>query len=153
MLNDISRIPEAYRSWCIARTQNTFADKSKLVQTMAHCLQATGYYTSQWQPRSISPYSVTRPHWVKPNQVTFAQADPQNRLILWARYNFTDIKKMYFIHTDTVEPYTHQTRVIAPERNKKDATTLVLSRGVLSAICNHVFRSSKTINNWRNEPW
>ena len=82
----------------------------------------------------ISPYSVTRSHWVKPNQVTFAQADPQNKLILWARYKFTDIKKMYFIHTDTVEPYTHQTRVIAHERNKKDATTLLLSRCFVSNL-------------------
>ena len=41
-------------------------DKSTLVQVMAWCRQATShYYLSQWWPRSLSPYCVTRPQWVK----------------------------------------------------------------------------------------
>ena len=32
---------------------------------MAWCIQATSHYLSQWWPRSMSPYSVTRPEWVK----------------------------------------------------------------------------------------
>ena len=40
-------------------------DKSTLVQVMAWCRQATSHYLSQWWPRSLSPYGVTRPQWVK----------------------------------------------------------------------------------------
>ena len=39
--------------------------KSTLVQVMAWCLQATSLYLSQCWPRSVSPYGVTRPQWVK----------------------------------------------------------------------------------------
>ena len=39
-------------------------DKSKLVQVMAGCRQATSHYLSQCWPRSLSPYGVTRPQWV-----------------------------------------------------------------------------------------
>ena len=40
-------------------------DKSTLVQVMAWCRQATSHYLSQCWPRSMSPYGVTRPQWVK----------------------------------------------------------------------------------------
>ena len=40
-------------------------DKSTLFQVMAWCRQATRHYLSQCWPRSLSPYSVTRPQWVK----------------------------------------------------------------------------------------
>ena len=40
-------------------------DKSTLVQVMAWCRQATSHYLSQCCPRSLSPYGVTRPKWVK----------------------------------------------------------------------------------------
>ena len=40
-------------------------DKSTLVQVMACCHQATSHYLSQCWPRSMSPYGVTRPQWVK----------------------------------------------------------------------------------------
>ena len=39
-------------------------DKSTVVQVMVWCCQATSHYLSQCRPRSVSPYSVTRPHWV-----------------------------------------------------------------------------------------
>ena len=39
-------------------------DKSRLVQVMAWCRQATSHYLNQCWPRSISPYGVTRPQWV-----------------------------------------------------------------------------------------
>ena len=39
-------------------------DNSTLVQVMAWCCQATSHYLSQWWPRSLSPYGVTRPQWV-----------------------------------------------------------------------------------------
>ena len=40
-------------------------DKSTLVQVMAWCRQAPSHYLSQCWPRSMSPYGVTKPQWVK----------------------------------------------------------------------------------------
>ena len=40
-------------------------DKSRLVQVMACCRQATSHYLSQSWLSSLSPYGVTRPQWVK----------------------------------------------------------------------------------------
>ena len=40
-------------------------DQPTLVQVMAWCRQATIHYLSQCWPRSLSPYSVTRPQRVK----------------------------------------------------------------------------------------
>ena len=40
-------------------------DKSTLVQLMVWCRQATSHYLSQCWPRSLLPYGVTRPQWVK----------------------------------------------------------------------------------------
>ena len=40
-------------------------DQSTLVQVMAWCRQATSHYLSQCWPRSLSPYGVTRPQWIK----------------------------------------------------------------------------------------
>ena len=40
-------------------------DKSTLVHVMAWCRQATSHYPSQCWPRSMSPYGVSRPWWVK----------------------------------------------------------------------------------------
>ena len=40
-------------------------DQSTLDQVMAWCRQATGQYLSQYWSRSLSPYGVTRPQWVK----------------------------------------------------------------------------------------
>ena len=36
-----------------------------LVQVMVWCHQVTNHYLSQCWPRSLSPYGVTRPQWVK----------------------------------------------------------------------------------------
>ena len=40
-------------------------DKSALVQVMTWCRQATSHYLNQCWPRSLPPYGVTRPQWVK----------------------------------------------------------------------------------------
>ena len=40
-------------------------DKSTLVQVMAWCHQATSHYLSQCWPRSMSPYGISKPQWVK----------------------------------------------------------------------------------------
>ena len=39
---------------------------------MAWCRQATSHYLSQCWPRSLSPYDVTRPQWVKRLSHTYA---------------------------------------------------------------------------------
>ena len=44
--------------------QNTFDDKSTLVQVMAWCRQAPSHYLSQCWHRSKPPYDITRPQWV-----------------------------------------------------------------------------------------
>ena len=58
--------------WCISyeialrwMPQDLTDDKSTFVQVMAWCRQATSHYLSQCWPRSMSPYGVTRPQWVK----------------------------------------------------------------------------------------
>ena len=40
-------------------------DQSTLFLVMAWCCQAARHYLSQWWPRSISPYCITRPQWDK----------------------------------------------------------------------------------------
>ena len=40
-------------------------DKSTLVQVMAWCRQTTSRYLSQCWPRSVLPYGIIRPQWVK----------------------------------------------------------------------------------------
>ena len=54
-------------------------DKSTLVQVMAWCRQATSHYLSQYWPRSLSPYGVTRPQWVKPNPINLYQSINQSQ--------------------------------------------------------------------------
>ena len=44
--------------------QDITDDKSKLVQVMAWCCQATSHYLKQCWPRSPTPYGVPRPQWV-----------------------------------------------------------------------------------------
>ena len=46
-------------------SMNPTEDMSILVQVMAWCRQATSHYLSECWPRSLSPYGVTRPQWVK----------------------------------------------------------------------------------------
>ena len=45
--------------------------QSTLIQVMAWCRQATSHYLSQCWPRSMSPYDVTRPQWVKISLSTY----------------------------------------------------------------------------------
>ena len=54
--------------------------KSTLVQVMAWCRQATSHYLSQCCPRSLSPYDVTRPQWVKQKWMNL-EGIPVNRVI------------------------------------------------------------------------
>ena len=40
-------------------------EKSTLFRVMAWCRQAASHNLSQWWPRSLLPYGITRPQWVK----------------------------------------------------------------------------------------
>ena len=48
-----------WMSWDLAE------DRSTSVQAMAWCRQATSHYLSQYWPRYVSPYGITRAQWVK----------------------------------------------------------------------------------------
>ena len=47
-------------------------DQSILVQVMAWCRQAASHYLSQCWPRSLTPYGITRPQWVKMKQMRWS---------------------------------------------------------------------------------
>ena len=53
-------------------------DKSTLVQVMAWCRQAPSHYLSQWWPRSLSPYAIIRPQWVKALQFHYVSSVCEN---------------------------------------------------------------------------
>ena len=61
-------------------------DKSTLVQVMAWCRQVTSYYLNQYWPRSMSPYGVTRPQWVKQPAFTHRAFTPL-AVCNWPVYN------------------------------------------------------------------
>ena len=59
----IVRLP-SHDSWM---SRSLTDDKSTLVQVMAgcrHCRKATGHYLSQFWPRSMSLWGITRPQWL-----------------------------------------------------------------------------------------
>ena len=73
-------------------------DKSTLAQLMAWCCQTTMHYPSQSWPRSMSPYGVIRPQWVKGihalpghNVLTHHPLD-----IIYFQMNFHEWKVLYF---------------------------------------------------------
>ena len=62
---------------------------------MVWCRQATSHYLSQWWPRSMSPYGVTRPQWVHAITKTATYTQTTHVLVLtsfcdqfhlWKRY-------------------------------------------------------------------
>ena len=67
-------------------------DKSILVQVMAWCHQAASHYLSQYWPRSVSPYGVTRPQSV--NSMTPWKWPADQNDIFSNTYFVTNIKKI-----------------------------------------------------------
>ena len=61
-------------------------DQSTLVQVMAWCRRATNHYLSPCWPRSLPPYGVTRPQWVK-YDITLQ--------MFTSKYHFTDLLAKY----------------------------------------------------------
>ena len=63
-------------------------DQSTLVQVMAWCRQATSHYLSQCWPRSLSPYGVTRPHWVKHLSELPWEYQLDSIILIWCRSHY-----------------------------------------------------------------
>ena len=69
--------------------QNTFDDKSTLVQVKAWCHQAASHYLSQCWPKSLSPCGITRLPWVELFK-TPTVAQPTVMLMKWlSSYKWT----------------------------------------------------------------
>ena len=62
-------------------------DNSTLVQIMAWWGQATNHYLSQCWPRSLSPYGVTRPQWVKLSRRV--NTEENNQRVKSTNFSFT----------------------------------------------------------------
>ena len=65
-LGDLIEISANFLQWVPLDLTN---DKSTLVLVMAWCRQTTSHYLSQCWPRSVSPYGLTRPQWVKAYEI------------------------------------------------------------------------------------
>ena len=71
-------------SWKIAlmwMPQNPSDDKQTLVELMAYFHQATNHYLHNCWPRSMSPYSTTRPLWINVHEIYMSLND--NKLPKW----------------------------------------------------------------------
>ena len=70
-------------------------DQSTLVKVMAWCHQATSHYLSQCWPRSLAPYGITRPQWVKP--VDTKPQQNTTKCELWTKFLQCTMFKMIII--------------------------------------------------------
>ena len=71
---------EIVRKWM---SKNLTNEKSTLLQVMAWCHQATSHYLSQRWPRSMLPYGITRPQWVKTTtQISWKHSQHLNKNIV-----------------------------------------------------------------------
>ena len=69
-------------------------DKSRLVQVMAWCCQATSHYLGQCWLSSLSSYGVTRPQWVNP-QLHLLKTECYNLMIFHAG-NATSLLRLVY---------------------------------------------------------
>ena len=83
------------------KPQELTNEKSTLVQVMAWCRQATSHYLSQYWPRFVSPYGVTRPQCVLTNMDSNMELSWQCilRCKLWEIYCVYFIEIAHFIVT------------------------------------------------------
>ena len=75
--------------------QNPSDDKSTLVQVMAWCRQATSHYLSQCCLRSLSPYGVTRPQWVKTKWANVRY--PVRAATFWTETKYTCVCVLHMV--------------------------------------------------------
>ena len=94
-------------------------DKSTLVQVMAWCRQATSHYLSQCWPRSLSPYGVTRPQWVKYQHPQDAHLLDKGHHITWASWRLKSMAKLMTLCkgnlTQIIRPWYMNIRTCKPE--------------------------------------
>ena len=79
-------------------------DKSTMVQVMAWCRQATSHYLSRCWPRSLSPYGVTRPQWVKSMGAQSSDKLQLFDLTHWGQVTYICIMKLTIIGWDNGLP-------------------------------------------------
>ena len=77
--------------------QKSIDDKSKFVQVMAWCRQATSHYLNQCWPRSLPPYGITRPQWV--NERGSSTLKYKNSRNFCKAYNVTTMKRKHSKNT------------------------------------------------------
>ena len=118
-------------------------DKSTMVEVMDWCCQATIHYLSQFWPRSLSPYGVTRPQWVKVNP----EADYKNT-VRNLRYKFLLKINKSFDLTSYFSNIANVAKVALKIRND----SLRLSHHQLR-IAGWDFDSSIVTNVLKNEYW
>ena len=94
-------------------------DQSTLVQVMAWCHQATSHYLHQCWPRSLSPYGITRPQWVK---ISFCQI-----LLIWIIHSCALNSSVYVIHFNNSVDYIAHWRFLY-HACKKFATIWLLKK-------------------------
>ena len=109
-------------------------DKSSLIQVMAWCHQATRHYLSHCWPRSMSPYGVTRPQWVKKLKL---KNGSQTYRITQSIFDCTSSA----VHTTivTIDIYAQPSAVIYNTNityltNFKDASTLYVNHLIVSDL-------------------
>ena len=128
--------------------QKTFDGESTLIQVMAWCHQATSYDLSQcYDPRSRSPFGITRPQWFKTIRFCFEV------ITLWGHMKDVVLVIVAYILPGSLGPwlrrlkYVHLNQLISnyvhckvwdeityPCRNVNGATVQV----ILSTFTEHV---------------
>ena len=102
--------------------QNPSDDKSTLVQVMAWCRQAASHYLSHCCPRSLSPYGVTRPQWVKSGMIK----KPKYFLKIWRCYQKCDLNEIM-----EVGEYNMETGILITYDNAMDCSPWIWHTGRL----------------------
>ena len=86
--------------------------RSAVVQVMAWCRQATSHYMNPYKPRSLMPYGVTGPQWVKLYNVEtdlwWHMASPGHNELKCIECNIVYEKKKHYLMHQSVSTLTHQ---------------------------------------------
>ena len=110
-------------------------DQSTLVQVMAWCRQETSHCLSQCWPKSLSPYGVTRPQWVKCHYQS-CLSNP-----IFSNFGLCAVLWAYFMchhklwPTSVSHPFSFLTSSLCPEENiTRNSLSLSLDFAPLSCF-------------------
>ena len=84
--------------------QNTFDDKSPLVQVMACFHQAASHYLSQCWPRSISPCGIIRPQGVKETKANLVDVWYNKNVIITTKHCLQFYFLKYWLNSHSLIP-------------------------------------------------